>query len=254
LAASGSTGLAAPPPAATAIELKTVSGHPMQYYVVRPQGWSPDRQWPIVVVVEAAEKQFKQTAESFAKAGEKLPFVIVTPITVTNGNAGHRDPAVYPYSTETWDRIDRDTCAFDEEGLSLVVKDVRAAYRGEDLVYLTGFEAGGHLVWATVFHHPETLAAAAPVAGNYRGRCVDGKPFSPAASRSALPVRGLTGDRDLDFGPQAALFSQWKDARKVAEDHGYLNVREMIVAGKAHVPLPDEVLAYFDSLRKAPKR
>ena len=244
---------AAPQEGNPAAELKSVKGHPMQYYVVRPEGWSRDRKWPIVVALEAAEKEFKVNAERFARAGRRLPFVIVTPITVTNGNAGHRDPAVYPYSTATWDRIDKDgTCAFDEEGLALVMKEVREAMNGEDLVYLTGFEAGAHLLWATVFHRPEGLAAAAPVAGNFRGRCVDGQPFSQAASRAALPVRGFAADGDQGFGPGGALLSQWKDARALGLSKGYLNISEVLIAGKPHVPLPEEVLAYFMSLRKAP--
>jgi poly(3-hydroxybutyrate) depolymerase len=236
-------------------ELKSVSGHPMQYYVVRPDGWTRDRTWPIVVAVEAAEKEFKTNAERFARARGKQPFVIVTPITVTNGNQGQRDPAVYPYSSATWDRIDKEgVCAFDEDGLARVIKEVREAYHGEDLIYLTGFEAGAHLVWATIFHHPEWLAAAAPVAGNYRGRCVDGNPFSEAPSRATLPVRGFASAGDKSFGPGSALFSQWKDAQKLAQAHGYTNVTETVIAGKDHVPLPEETLAYFTSLRKAASR
>ena len=254
-AATRSTPQTTPRSTEPAAELKSVAGHPMQYYVVRPEGWTRDRKWPIVVALEAAEKEFKLNAERFAKAGRALPFIIVTPITVSNGNAGQRDQGVYPYSVATWDRIDNDgVCAFDENGLAQVVKEVRTDYNGEDLIYLTGFEAGAHLVWATVFHHPEWLAAAAPVAGNYRGRCVDGQPFSEAASRGSLPIRGFATEGDKFFGPGGAIFSQWKDARTLAESRGYKNVSEVVVAGKDHVPLPAEVLGYFASLRKTPSR
>jgi len=253
LLASGSMTNAAPPPPDRVPELKTAVGHPMQYYVVRPEGWTRDRKWPILVALEAAEKEFKVNAERFAGASGKGPFVIVTPITVTNGSAGQRDPKIYPYSTATWDRIDKDgVCAFDEEGLAQVVKDVREAYSGEDLVYLTGYEAGAHLVWATVFHRPEILAAAAPVAGNYRGRCVDEKSMSQHASREKLPVRGFAADGDKGFGPGGVVYSQWKDAKALALSHGYKNVSESIIAGKDHVPLPAEVVAYFIELRKKP--
>ena len=237
------------------VEIKTVSGHPMQYYVARPDGWTPDRKWPIVVAVEAAEKEFKLNAERFARAGHGLPFIIVTPISVSNGNAGHRDPAIYPYSEAVWDRIDKEgVCAFDEQGLARVVQEVREALSGEERVYLTGFEAGAHLVWATVFHHPETLAAAVPVAGNYRGRCVDGSAFSQSPTRATLPIRGLSADGDKAFGPAGQVFGQWREARAIALSKGFLNMTEGVVAGKGHVPLPDEVLAYFVSLRKASSR
>ncbi len=237
---------------AATVELKTATGHPMQYYVSRPANWTRDRKWPIVIAVEAAEKEFKLNAERFAKAGKDLPFIIVTPINVTNGNAGQRDPKVYPYSNDIWDRIAKEgICAFDEDGLLQVVKDVRAAYNGEDRIYLTGFEAGAHLVWATVFHRPELLAAAAPVAGNYRGRCVEGQPFSGHAARVSLPIRGFAASRDEGFGPGGRVYGQWQDARKLTMDKGYGSIGETIVADKGHVPLPDEVLAYFMSLRKA---
>jgi len=101
-----------------------------------------------------------------------------------------------------------------------------------------------------VFHKPEILAAAAPVAGNYRGRCVDGNPISQHVARATLPIRGFAADGDKDFGPAAAIFAQWKDARALAESHGYKNVSETVIAGKGHVPLPDEVIAYFTELRK----
>ena len=119
LAFSGSAGQTAPQGVAPVPELKSVSGHPMQYYVVRPEGWTRDRTWPIVIALEAAEKEFKANAERFARARGKQPFIIVTPITVTNGNQGQRDPAVYPYSSATWDRIEKEgVCAFDEDGLA----------------------------------------------------------------------------------------------------------------------------------------
>jgi poly(3-hydroxybutyrate) depolymerase len=247
----GTTAIASAAPSPARVpELKTATGHPMEYYVVAPEGWTRERKWPVLVAVEAAEKEFKANAERFARASGSGPFVIVVPITVTNGNAGHRDPKVYPYSTATWDRIDKDgVCAFDEPGLAQVVKDVKTAYNGEDLVYLTGFEAGAHLLWATAFHHPEMLAAAAPVAGNFRNRCLEDGSVSPHASREKLEVRGFVSDNDKDFGPASMLFSQWKDARTVAEKNGYKNISEAIVKGKGHVPLPDEVIAYFTELR-----
>ena len=39
--------------------------------------------------------------------------------------------------------------------------------------------------------------------------------------------------------------------KKLALSKGCLNVGEVVIAGKDHVPLPEDVLAYFTSLRKA---
>jgi hypothetical protein len=126
---------------------KTASKHPMPYFVSLPDNWRADQDWPIVVAVEAAEKEFRENARRFAEARKALPFIIVAPINVTNGNAGQRDPAVYPYSPATWDAIDSGgVCNFDLPGLRQVIDDVRTTYHGEARVYLTGFEAGAHLV------------------------------------------------------------------------------------------------------------
>ena len=235
--------------------LKTAGGHPMQYYVALPAHWTPDRQWPIVVVAEAADKEFKLNAERFAEARGELPFIIVAPINVTNGSQGQGDPKVFPYSRATWDAIAKDgVCKFDLDGLEQVIREVKRDYRGEDKVYLTGFEAGTHLVWAEVFRHPEWLAAAAPVAGNYRGRCMEDGAFSAHPARAALPLRALSGGEDTLWGQGGGNYAQWLDAKKLAQDHGYANFSETIVAGKGHVPLPREVLDWFFSVWSAARR
>jgi predicted peptidase len=233
----------------TGIQLKTSSTTLMQYYVSLPENWSPAKKWPIVVIAEEAEKAFKDNTLRFIKARGNMPFIIVSPIIVTNGNYGRRNAAVYPYSSQTWDQIDAMTdCKFDIEGVMSVVNDVAKAFNGDSQFYLTGFEAGAHLVWAMVFEHPEALKAAAPVAGNYIGRCVN--TFSAHPSKTNLPIRAFVGGADKDWGPQGRAYYQWQNARKLAITNGYKNITESIIAGKGHQPLPDETLAYFYSLIK----
>jgi poly(3-hydroxybutyrate) depolymerase len=228
----------------TGPELKTASGKLMQYYVSLPVNWKPDKKWPIVVVAEAAEKEFKENAQRFINARGQMPFIIIAPVIVTNGNYGRRDPAVYPYVSATLDKIEAmGDCEFDMSGVLQAVNDVKKNYNGEDQFFITGFEAGTHLVWAMVFQHPELLRAAAPVAGNYIGRCMDNAPFSSHPAKSGLPVKGFTGQ-----GGRA--YYQYQNAKKAAQAHGYKNVSETVVPGKAHVPLPQEVLVYFFSVIK----
>src|SRR4051812_37367877 len=150
----------------------TAPGHPMQYSVSLPAHWHAGRDWPVLVIAEAAEKEFEANLARFVAARGERPYILVAPYIVTNGSAGQRDPAVYPYSPATWDRIDRDgICSFDLGGIDAVLADVRQRYHGEARIYLTGFEAGAHLVWSMVLNQPERLAAAIPIAGNYRSRC-----------------------------------------------------------------------------------
>lgn len=235
---------AEPPP------LRVEAAGDMQVLVSLPRGWSKARSWPIVVVVEAAEKQFEVNARRFAAARGDLPFIIVAPFAVTNGRQGQGDPRIYPYGAATWRRIERDgVCAFDVDGVLRAVDVVRRRYGGEERFFVTGFEAGAHLVWALVFRHPERLRGAAPVAGNYIGRCVEDAALSTHAARRELPVRGFVGDADELCGPRGKLHGQWEAARALALAHGWGRVDETVVPGKGHVPMPAEVLAYFASLR-----
>jgi poly(3-hydroxybutyrate) depolymerase len=221
----------------------------MQFWISLPKGWHPGGSWPVVVALEAAEKQYQANAERFMKARGDRPFIVVVPYIVTNGNQGLRDPEIFPYTLETWDTIDRITgCRFDAEGLAQVLADVQRLYQGRDRCYLTGFEAGTHLLWAYTFQHPEQLAAVAPVAGNYRGRCVTAEIFSGHAARATLPIRCFTGSLDHGFGPGGPIYAQYLEAAAVARNHGFLALSEQAVPGKDHVPLPAEVLAWFASL------
>ncbi len=232
------------------LERRTATTHPMQYWISLPKGWQPGGSWPVVVALEAAEKEYRANAVRFAAARGDRPFIIVVPYIVTNGNQGLRDPDIFPYSPATWDEIDRVTgCRFDLDGLAQVLADVQRLYQGRERAYLTGFEAGTHLLWAFTFQHPELLAGVAPVAGNYRGRCVTPESFSTHPSRATLPIRAFSGSLDELYRTRFRV--QYEEARVAAHDHGFLAHSEEVVPGKDHVPLPSEVLAWFASLEAA---
>ena len=238
----------------TSLVLKKAGDHSMQYYISLPGNWTATKKWPVVIAVEAAEKQFKQNAERFMAARKDLPFIIVVPINTTNGQQGHRDSTIYPYSKAVWDTIDKiSICKFDIDGLQHIVHDLKAEYAAADKVFITGFEAGAHLVWAMIFQHPELLYAAAPVAGNYRNRCMENDPFSTNISRMQLPIKNFTGSVDDIFGNKGNIYGQYLDAKKLAIAHGFKNISETEVAGKGHEPLPKEVLDYFLTVWKSVK-
>lgn len=237
------------------LELKKASNHPIQYYLSLPANWSSKSKWPIVIVLEAAEKQFKTNAERFIAVRKDMPFIIVAPFITTNGQQGHKDPNIYPYSSAVWDTIDKmSICKFDIDGLKSIINDVKNVFSGSDKVFITGFEAGTHLVWAMIFQHPELLSAAAPVAGNYRSRCMEDNSFSNDDSRTTLPIKNFTGSDDKDFGPDGRIHTQYLEAKNLALSHGYKNISESEVPGKGHVPLPEEVLNYFNSVWKSTKK
>src|SRR4051812_43535721 len=93
--------------AQSTIDLRTASHHPIQYYVSLPANWSKSSTWPVVIVLEDADKKFKLNAQRFVEARKDMPFIIVAPFITTNGTQGHKDSTVYPYSRSVWDTIDK---------------------------------------------------------------------------------------------------------------------------------------------------
>ena len=230
-------------------QLKTASTHPIQYYLSLPDGWTAGKKWPVVVVIDSAEREFSAATTAFAQARQKQPFIIVTPLVVTNGGAGARSVPTYHYSDQVWDRIQRDgPFKFDMDGIAAIIQDVTKQYGGEDKYFITGLEAAGHTVYGVLFNHPEAVRGAAIVCPNYLGRWVDEAHMSAAPERSALPIRNLVGTKDSLCAPGTPIYTQMQKAISVAEAHGYKNVSLTPVEGKGHERLADEVLAYFSSL------
>lgn len=230
-------------------ELKTASSHPIEYYLSLPEGWVTGKKYPVVVVIESAEREFLQAATAFAQARQQRPFILVTPLVVTNGGAGYRNVPTYHYSDQVWDRIQSSgQFKFDMEGITAIMQDVVKQYGGEDKYFVTGLEAGGHTVWAILFNHPEAVRGAALICPNYLGRWVDEGHISSAPERTSLPIRHLIGTKDELCAPGHPIYTQMQKAISVAEAHGYKNVSIGRVEGKGHERLADEVLAYFFSL------
>jgi poly(3-hydroxybutyrate) depolymerase len=227
-------------------ELKTASHHSMQYYLSLPNGWAAGKQWPVVVVIEDANRQFEATGTRFDAARGDMPFILATPLVVTNGGARSRQVPTYKYSDAVWNEIERTgACQFDFDGIRAVVSDIHRQYGGEEKFFLTGFEAGGHTVWAFLFLYPETLRGVAPVETNFAARCMDGDSRSTAADRAALPIKVFGGATRSTAG---SLADQTHRAIDLAQQRGFRNIAETQVAGKGHEPLPAEVLAYFFSV------
>jgi poly(3-hydroxybutyrate) depolymerase len=141
-------------------------------------------------------------------------------------------------------------CQFNEEGLQNIIKEVSMKYNGEQKVFLTGFEAGTHVLWAIVLNHPEWLKAAASVAGNFKNRCAEPSKISTDISRKNLPIKSFVGDKDEYFSPSGKLYNQWTEVKSLAASHGFENISETVLSNKDHAPMPGEVMNYFNSLLK----
>ena len=237
--------------ASEAPQLKTASSHSIQYYLSLPEGWTAAKKWPVVVVIESADRDFLQAATVFAQARRRAPFILVTPLVVTNGGAGYRSVPSYHYSDAVWTEIQNSgPFNFDKAGITAIMLDVTKQYGGDDKYFIAGLEAAGHTIWGILFNHPEAVRGAVLVCPNYLGRWVDEARVSSAPERAALPIRNFIGSKDELCAPGTPIYTQMQKAISVAEAHGYKNVSLTRVEGKGHERLADEVLAYFSSLLK----
>jgi hypothetical protein len=235
---------AAPPP-----QWSTIPGSVMQYYVSLPEQWSPGKRWPVVVVIESANKEFEQTASLFAQERDSMPFIIVTPMVVTNGGARALLAPTYRYSASDWAAIkSKANCEFDLAGIAAAVADVGKRYGGDEKYFLSGWEAGGHTVFAVLFRHPEQLRGAAPVTPNYQGRCVEPAQFSTSSARVDLPVRIFEAGASELSAPGHPIHEQARTATKTAEEHGYRHVSIVRLPAEPHNPMARQVLDYFFSI------
>jgi dienelactone hydrolase len=223
---------------------QTAQQHPLRYYPSLPANWSPDRTWPILVVVDGVNQgHFLWNFLRFRQARHDLPFILISPLVVSN--SGHPDPHDYPYNSELWASIDQQGAVpFDAAGVLAIVNEIQQTYHGARQFYLTGWSAGGHLAWYLIFTHPERLAGVVLADANYAGRGVT--VISTAPERGYLPIRGIQGDHDSHL---AALNEQWEQATALAAQHGYRNITRTIIPNASHDPFPNQVFTELNSMR-----
>jgi hypothetical protein len=115
--------------------------------------------------------------------------------------------------------------------------------------------------------HPEWWRGVAAVTTNYQGRYLDEANsenrcdaptrVSTGPERATLPVKAFFCDvlPPPEVAPQGpherarqALLAQTRAAMEQATRHGFGNIPLEVQAGRAHGPMPDVVLAWFDTL------
>jgi len=243
-----------PAPGGTQSVTYTAGTHPMRYHLSLPARWSAKREWPVIVVIPDATRMFAENLHAFASARGTRPYILVAPEVLTCGGARTRTPDRYSYSREVWDSLQgRDDFAFDDAGVGAVLADVCRRWHGESTAFLTGWEAGGHTVWALMFRHPERWRGVAPVSTNYQRRGLDSAAFSTAPERTRLALQVFregqpTGEIASAMG---ALDQQMAAALADARSHGYATTPVRVVPGADHGPLALAVLAWCDSVPAA---
>jgi dienelactone hydrolase len=215
----------------------TTPRHPMRFFVSRPLGWSARRTHPVLVALDGAGGAAWPLALRYAAVRGAAAFLVVAPITLSSG---HPDPVALGYAPAGGALDDEARLRFDTAGLLAVLDEVRRAYGGGPDVFRTGFSAGGHLLWRTVFEHAPLLRAAAPAAANYAGRGVSRSPGR--ATTPGLPIRAFQGTRDRLRGP---LDAQWRAAARAARERGFTDLRRTLVPGAPHSPFARAVVGAF---------
>jgi len=237
---------------APAVTLQHAAGHPMRYHLALPQGWNADRTWPVVIVIPDASRNFADNLEAFIAARGNRPFILAAPEVLTCGGARTRRAELYSYTAAEWDSIGAgDDFAFDDAGIAAVLADIRDRWHGDARAFLTGWEAGGHTVWAQAFRHPERWRAVAPVSPNYLRRGLDDAAFSKAPERASLPIQVFRCGQPTGDAIAAIQHVDDQTARALADarDHGFASAKPVRrVDGADHGPLPKAALDWFEAV------
>src|SRR3954470_6289370 len=225
--------------------------HGMRYYLALPAGWKPGGSWPVIVAIPDAARAFEANLQRFVTARGDRPYILVAPEVLTCGGARSRTVEHYSYTRAEWMSLrPEDDFRFDDEGLIAVLAEVHRAWGGAPKAVLTGWEAGGHLVWAEALRAPERWRAVAPVTTNYQARYLDPSAFSTAPERSTLPIQVFRCGAASAAATAAmpVLEAQVDRAISDARAHGFAPRPVRVVEGADHGPLPEAVLAWCDSL------
>ncbi|MFN8010995.1 MAG: hypothetical protein U0P81_06285 [Holophagaceae bacterium] len=244
--------LVQPRPPAAGISFHRAAVQPIRYHLALPEGWTSARTWPVVVAIPDAHRDFEANLRRFVAARGSRPYILVAPEVVTCGGVSGQVSPPHTYSPAEWARIRQaGDFEFDDACLAAVLAEVQARWKGEPRACLTGWEAGGHTVWAQAFRHPERWRAVAVVSPNYQGRGLSEAAPSRDPSRSALPLKvfwcGSPGEEEAPAYP----FLRAQAARALAEAraHGFAPAPDTVVPGAPHGPACGAVLGWFDHLR-----
>ena len=208
--------------------------------------------WPVVVVIPDAGRQFQANLAEFVRVRGNRPYILVAPEVLSCGGSGSRTVEHYSYTSSEWASLQGgDDFAFEDVGLGAVLADVHRLWRGESKAFLTGWEAGGHTVWAQTLRHPERWCGVAPVTTNYQRRGVEATSISRGPERASLPIQTFRCGAPTGDVARAMTVIDQQVARAIsdARSHGFQPRPVIVVPRVDHGPLPDVVLAWCDSLR-----
>ena len=182
----------------------TVDGatHDFQYLLFLPDtyGDDPAKKWPLIFFHHGAGENGSNIDLIKVHGPPKIvatqpdfPFVVVSPLVPTNPD--------FVVLADAW---------------MALLAEVTSSYRVDSArLYITGLSQGGYLAWELIVRHPDTFAAAAPIAGgpgigpictllrNFGLSCggEDVEPVDPCEVRH-IPMWVFHGDADSVVDPR----------------------------------------------------
>ncbi|MEP7197118.1 MAG: T9SS type A sorting domain-containing protein [Saprospiraceae bacterium] len=228
-------------------KLKKATNHEMRYYISTPKGWKLSDNAAVVFAIDGAGRWYRGMDESFRTAREDCPFIVITPITLSNGNYAQSDIGAlseyYPPLVMNAAWIDKYN--FDEQGLLAVLDDVKKAYNSQAKFFISGHSGGGLLNYRMIFQHPDLIFASAPACPNFYTSAISN--YSTAPERMNLPIKVFQGAADPYL---SILNSQWLNAKLALDNHQYTQYsRDTLAAPAGHEPFAKEVMNYFCNIK-----
>jgi len=171
-------------------------GFRRSYRVHVPEGYTPDRPWPLVVVIHGAFSTAREMEKHsrFSELADREGFIALYPNgmglfgLLQHWNAGHC------CGKAARDQVD--DVGFVMAALGDVRKQLHVDPRR---IYAVGFSNGGMLVHRLAAEKPDVWAAVAPLAGSVGGRKDAEHPWwrvsDPAVPVSVLLMHGLRDDQ-----------------------------------------------------------
>lgn len=222
--------------------------HDLVAYVSLPGSWKKGKRYQVLVAVDGAGCNFQGCGSGFASSRGSRPFIVVSPVTLSNTN--ELDPKKYPYPKSLLEEWNAKRTDFDGPGMEAILAILRERYGAEDKVFLTGFSGGGNYTYHKLLTDPAGVAGAAPACANYTKQGLDKAPG--AGPEGGPPVHLMTGEkdphRDLTFGKPPGIETQTDWAQEDLKKLGYTRVRRTMVPAAGHSPLRKEVWDFIDAV------
>ena len=141
---------------------------PSPYYVYIPEGYTPDRAWPLLIGVNDLSTDGKSCWSAWQPYADEKGFVLLCPELA--------DPDGQLNQLHANDRLVK------------ILDRVFAAYTLQAKIVLAGFSEGAQFVHGYAFANPNYVVGVAVIAtGNY---------FRPPADLTRIPFEVIVGDRD----------------------------------------------------------